>query len=266
MDSAIPRFYAPANINDFEIDSRLADKWNDMMTKFFEDGIKSVKEKIGSSEVSIFNPRKQPPGQLKTDHITWGGFPNTLRARYPRPKERVFQLADNLATFGKEDDFGDSYPSLYTDPQGRNTLSLQYRQQDEYLEWTVQRDELTGKIREIIFTCEGPEYWEVLAENDEKLLLDLYKKYASKEVTITDLRFSNNVYEEGDSEAIFKKGDYNPYNKWNLSYAIHLTHPANTLSAEVILASDATVLRMKTGWISYYRLSCSHLLRRLWRA
>ena len=43
---------------------------------------------------------------------------------------------------------------------------------------------------------------------------------------------------------MFKKGDYNPYNKWNLSYAIHLTHPANTLSAEVILASDATVLRM----------------------
>ena len=96
MDSAIPRFYAPANINDFEIDTCLADKWNDVMTKFFEDGIKSVKEKIGSSEVSIFVPRKQPPGQLKTDHITWGGFPNTLRARYPRPKERVFQLADNL--------------------------------------------------------------------------------------------------------------------------------------------------------------------------
>lgn len=230
------------------MDSSLADKWNDDMASLFRCAVSRLIEKfqIPPEEICIFDPRKQPPGQLKTDHITWGGFPNGLRGRHPRPKEKMFQLADNLATLGNEDDFGGQYDAYYADPQGKEVLYFNYRQQDEYVEWVVRRDESTGKIQEIIFTCEGPEYWTTLATHDASLLLELYRKYASPEVEMSDLFFPDNVYardENGDYKIVFNKGDYNPYNKWNLSYAIHLTHPANSLYAEVVLAADATVLR-----------------------
>jgi hypothetical protein len=42
---------------------------------------------------------------------------------------------------------------------------------------------------------------------------------------------------------VFNQGSYNPNNKWNTTHgAIHLTHPANTLRAEINLGADATVL------------------------
>ena len=35
-----------------------------------------------------------------------------------------------------------------------------------------------------------------------------------------------------------RKGTYNPYNRWNTTDGImHLTHPANTLSAEIKLGA-----------------------------
>src|SRR5215208_8051 len=35
--------------------------------------------------------------------------------------------------------------------------------QDEYCEWSSERDPDTDKITHVTFTCEGPEYWEYLA-------------------------------------------------------------------------------------------------------
>jgi hypothetical protein len=250
MGSAIARFNSPANITDFDMNSPLADKWNEYMASFFQEAIKRLEKKIPSDKICIFDPRKQPEGQLKTDHITWGGFPNGLRARYSRPKQKAFQLAEKLATFGNEDDLGGQYDAYYADPQGKRIFSLNYRQQDEYLEWAVHRDEMTGKIKEIVFTCEGPEYWAMLSKHDVQLLLELYKINVSPEVTKSDLFFSDDVYiknRNGDYSIDYHSGDYNPYNKWNLSYAMHLTHPANSLYAEVVLAAEATVLRKNGG-------------------
>ena len=96
------------------------------------------------------------------------------------------------------------------------------------LEWVVRKDDVTGKIKEIVFTCEGPEYWRAIA-TDKDLLLQLYRKYASTEVKLTDLLTPN--------------GTYKPNNKWNMSAAIHLTHRANNLGAEINIAAVTTVLR-----------------------
>ena len=91
----------------------------------------------------------------------------------------------------------------------------------------MRRDDVTGKIKEIIFTCESPEYWETIS-TDKELLLQLYKKYASPDVLLSDL---------------LSNGTYNRNNKWNMSAAIHLTHGANTLGAEVTIAAQTTILR-----------------------
>jgi hypothetical protein len=92
----------------------------------------------------------------------------------------------------------------------------------------VTRDN-AGKITRIDFTCEGPEYWEFLADNEPDVLLALYQKHISPDVKRSDLLTGK---------------QYNPLNVWNTTRgAMHLIQPANSLNAEVRIAGDATILR-----------------------
>lgn len=43
-----------------------------------------------------------------------------------------------------------------TDPKRWKAADARRDAQDEYLEWTVDRD-VKGRIKHVIFTCEGPE-------------------------------------------------------------------------------------------------------------
>ncbi len=127
------------------------------------------------------------------------------------------------------------------------TIRFQHRQHDEYCEWHVERN-AAGGIRRLSFTAEGPEYWEYVARQAPDLLLELYRELASPDVRRADLFWSTPIAvwneDRGAYSIAFERGDYNPYNKWNTTHgAVHLTHPANTLGAEINLAADATVLR-----------------------
>jgi hypothetical protein len=102
-----------------------------------------------------------------------------------------------------------------------------YRVQDEYLEWHVDRS--GSAIKRITFTCEPPEYWSFMAEHDPALVVRLYNELLHRtDITWAILSDSN--------------GAYNPWNEWNTRRgAVHLTHWANSLGAEMQLASDATL-------------------------
>jgi hypothetical protein len=196
-------FSSPANLNDFEQNSNLAVSWNQTLEYYFNEAIKDITKQVSSeNEISIFDPRYPPSGHKSVVNVTWGGFPNVLLAKYGRGT--ALEKADQS--------------------QNRET-------QDEYLEWVVHRDESTGKIKEVIFTCEGPEYWENIAA-DRQLLLRLYQKLASSEVELSDL---------------FHNDRYNRFNKWNLSHALHLIHPSNALSAEIFLAARSSILRKRNN-------------------
>ena len=90
---------------------------------------------------------------------------------------------------------------------------------------------------------------------DRKLLLDLYHQYVSPQVKLADLAcqheyyfFQPNAAGKQEKVVVFRKGDYNPYNKWNSTEGImHLAHPNNFVAAEIQLGADATVLRQKNG-------------------
>lgn len=45
-------------------------------------------------------------------------------------------------------------------------------QQDEYCEWSVERN-AQGKVTRVMFTCEGPEYWTCLAEKQPETVLQV---------------------------------------------------------------------------------------------
>ena len=131
---------------------------------------------------------------------------------------------------------------------GNQYPGLKYRPQDEYLEWVTLRDP-DGVVREIWFTCEGPEYWKLIAENDRPLLLTLYGEITGKGAGAIDpqkLYFPETLTHvepfAGGATLTFGKGDYNPYNEYNLGAAIHLTQGANTLGAEISLAMAGSLL------------------------
>jgi hypothetical protein len=140
-----------------------------------------------------------------------------------------------------------------------------YRQQDEYCEWFAEKD-ASGRVVKVSFTAEGPEYWEFiasgtkpffnkndprggLAAGDPTQLVQLYQQILGNNAIVKeDLYWQTDVAIFDDDAkkwvTFAEAGDYNKYNKWNTTHgAVHLTHPANTLGAEVNLAARATVLR-----------------------
>lgn len=148
--------------------------------------------------------------------VSWVAFPRIVKVQYPNDIDR-WKLAD-----------GDSSANPNV-KQGRYV-------QDEYCEWSVVRDSSSGKVTKIAFTCEGPEYWQFLAQTDPRKVLQLYRTHISDQVQHSDL-FQEN-------------GAYIPTNKWNNSTvngAMHLIQRNNTLSAEIYLGGDATVLRTHHG-------------------
>ncbi|MGW4897267.1 hypothetical protein ACWEQL_34165 [Kitasatospora sp. NPDC004240] len=106
--------------------------------------------------------------------------------------------------------------------------------QDEYCEWSITRDD-QGKITRVDFTCEGPEYWDVLAQTSPDTVVQLYRKFISPDVR---------------PEHLFSHGRYVRQNIWNNSTklgAMHLIQPANTLGAEIELAAAASIQRVIGG-------------------
>ena len=107
--------------------------------------------------------------------------------------------------------------------------------QDEYCEWTVQRNS-ARKITRVTFTTELPEYWEHLFETAPQRVLQLYRKLVDPSVQLADLRSAN--------------GKYRRANAWNTSRPgrlAHLMQQNNTLSAAIDLVARATVLRKRNG-------------------
>lgn len=124
-----------------------------------------------------------------------------------------------------------------------------YRQQDEYCEWHGDYDN-QGRLVRLSFTAEPPEYWTFLAASEPDLVLDLYKELIGPQVDRNDLFYPEPPVVFGigaDGVARWlrfaEKGEYNRYNKWNSTHgAVHLTHPANTLGAEIDLAARASLV------------------------
>jgi hypothetical protein len=155
----------------------------------------------------FYNPMKKDTPPIAEDPmISWVAFPAVLKVGAPSDAAR-WKRADA--------DRGD---------------------QDEYCEWTVERDPKTRKIKRITFSTELPEYWEHLFETDPARLLSLYRRLVDPSVKLEDLRTPG--------------GDYRRENKWNTSRPgrlAHLIQGSNNLGAAVALVAEATIPRAQNG-------------------
>lgn len=204
-----------------------------------------------SRNLAYVDPRKSaiPDGATVLDR-SWSGFPRFVRELLAQgDDEKAWTIAEAVDAFNPR--ARGSSPSIaYVLADGERVDLPARVMQDEYLEWRPTVDE--DGIKAVALTCEGPEYWEVLALQKPPILREKYEEVLGHQIPHEDLFFKQNVYamppgkKPGDKEEpAFEKGAYNPYNKWNTSEGIvHLTQKNNTLGAEINLAMRATVPRV----------------------
>lgn len=208
-------FHPPGFANDLQAEERQG--WHDFINSQIKDAkrgsewitINGKRYKIlnNAPRENFFNPSntaKLPDYAEKK--IAWFAFPKLIKDSSPSDKTR-WKKADSSRDV-----------------------------QDEYCEWSVLRNN-DKKIVKVTFTCEGPEYWDYLAETNPKKVVELYKKYVSDEVREEDL---------------FEDGKYIVRNKWNKDTqngAMHLIQINNTLGAEIELAAGSSMVREKDGRI-----------------
>ncbi len=233
------RYLAPAGVDDFARAAdpdALRDAWHEEVTGF----LRYVRQRATNNLASplfydqLADRSGVPDGTPQG--IPWNGFPLRLTKWFGAAGDDALRAAEvvmHKPFFGWFHEDGTS-------------IEAPFRVQDEYCEWHVERD--GNAIKRISFTCEPPEYWEFLARHDFDLVHALYKELLHDETIPADeLRWPHDVYERdgnGQLRLRYRTGDYNPRNVWNTERgAIHLTHPANSLFAEMYLASDGTL-----GW------------------
>jgi len=237
--SLYPKFDAPAFLTDLSGVPSLSEEWSKAVSLWFDATVSAETKHYKSNRVKpavqYFNPvTSKPNGPIVEQAITWNAFPKELLRTMSR--EQALVEADRLWPLT-------AYRGGPTDHTYNQSL---YRPQVEYCEWHVFRDPLTGAIRKVTFVSEPPEYYQALFgglvegfefHGDPHVVLDLYHEHVSRHVTLKDLIAPRGIPSVAE-------GAYNPYNKWNTTHGImHLAAPPNSLTAEIQLGGDASVVR-----------------------
>jgi hypothetical protein len=199
----LAQFDPPGNVPDLAPGSPERQAWSDFISGTFDGNIGSVEGTIGAGNCQLYNPTHVETTEPAAElTVTWNGFP----MRFVRGHR------DNRVEAWREAD--DFRPGIA-------------RRQDEYLEWFVYKN-AAGTITRVDFTCEAWDYWNFLGQHAPAQVLALYQTHINPAITNADL---------------FPGGSYNRLNQWNTELgAMHLSHNANTLGAEINLVTFATVL------------------------
>src|SRR3954454_9474925 len=149
----LPRFDAPGFLTDFNEAQKAA--WSTFISDQFDQAARGNPDELlfdGPRE-QFYNPLKAPTdADAQTLDITWVAFPRNVTI------------------------------STVSDLQRWRRAEASRDLQDEYCEWSVERDPQTDKITRCTFTCEGPEYWSFLAQSTPDVALALYQQFISPAV------------------------------------------------------------------------------------
>ncbi len=253
----------PASINDFgrrpAIEQQLRTGWDATVRGF----IAETKSGSNGAVSGLFFdqladtsgvPDPAPAG------VPWNAFPQLLTNWFAtQPVANQEKLANSAAETPVTTD--SLFGFFKKDGSQYVPIPVTYRRQDEYCEWHVTKS--GNAITRMSFTCEPPEYWSYLAEQDLTLLVELYQELLHDTSIQKDaLCWPHDVYSApgagGRREILYRRGAYNPWNEWNTTRGVvHLTHWANSLAAEVQLASDGSLgWTQPAGGVDPHRLIC----------
>jgi hypothetical protein len=256
-------FAPPANLEDFAGKEKQREEfmelWSANIDQWTEQAILGDPWTVQNDRdrVLYYNPLKTVvPADATKILVSWFPFPNRLRAYFGKQftADELYELADN----GKLAD-GRGIPDLPSEVCPQVNPASKPRPffpagargwQDEYMEWSVQRDPATNKILRVMFTSENPDYWHALWNVDPDEVTELYRSLLhmpSIQKEDLYLRYEGKVV----IDPVTSRPAYDMLNKWNRGTktlpdgggAVHLTSAPNTLRAEIYLAAAATLLR-----------------------
>lgn len=232
------RYSTPAGHNDLvgkPNEQAYLDAWSALIGEQFHGQVQALQRTLRQAPLFFSELDVVVPTGTATKPVPWVGFPRPLMLRFNGDRRQALAEAEIRGTrvLG------------FLEEELNTPVLAGFRQQDEYLEWVPLKE--NGKLVGFAFTAEGPEYWEHLAAFDKSAVQELYETFTGRSVAWSELSFAHDVWAkapDGGAQIIYHAGDYNPYNTVNLEEcAAHLTHPANTLGAEIDLAAKATVQR-----------------------
>jgi hypothetical protein len=253
----------PASINDFgrrpAIEQQLRTEWDATVRSFIAETKSGSNGPVSGLFFDQLADTSGVPDPAPAG-VPWNGFPQLLTnwfATQPVPNQEKLanSAAESLVTTSSLFGFFKKDGSQYV------PIPITYRRQDEYCEWHVTKS--GNAITRMSFTCEPPEYWSYLADKDLTLVLELYQELLHDASIQKDaLCWPDDVYSapgaNGSREILYRRGAYNPWNEWNTTKGVvHLTHWANSLAAEVQLASDGSLgWNQPPGGVDPHRLIC----------
>ncbi|HZB97783.1 MAG TPA: hypothetical protein VE219_04215 [Candidatus Sulfotelmatobacter sp.] len=253
----LDRYDPPGFLTDLDAVPGLRERWSAAVSGWIDDcialqtqGAGGAPPPLAGQPCQFYNAQTTEVAEpIFEQAVVWNALPGTLRNLYGR--KQALEMAEQPVPLLRR-------PSGTAPGDDPPAATLLYRQQDEYCEWRTERHPASGKITKVTFTSEPPEYWNALQgetlpdihgqpaypmSGNPKLVVDLYRRYVNPAVNAEDLVFAEDVTNSA-GQVVFPKGAYNPWNRWNTTDGImHLTHPSNSLMAEIQLAADATVLR-----------------------
>ena len=191
----LPQFDTPASLRDAPAGSPFYANWSN----FIATALSAVRP--GDNGGAFYDPTETDVIVAATKALTWIGFPR------------------DVLLPGNRDNKAAAYTFADSDVARRDP-------QNEYFEWYVTRNG-AGKITNLTFVTETPEYYKTLWDTDPNLVLRLYKTLVSPAVTLADLQSGT---------------AYNKFNRWNTTDGIvHYIQSINTLGAALGLAQTSVV-------------------------
>jgi hypothetical protein len=200
---ALAQFSPPGQLTD--LSRQGLEQWTARVSDLMDNAVGGTGDSTDSPRAQFFNPHKVDiAADVQQASVFWIAFPKTVRTQTATDHDR-WAMADSKRGV-----------------------------QDEYCEWAVQRN-AQGKIVNVTFTCETPEYWDEIAQDSQDKLLALYRELAGPEVQLTDLIKDGHHY---DRQNRFNSGTAPP---------VHLTQSSNNLWAAIDLSAAATIVRVIDG-------------------
>lgn len=195
-------YSAPGRIE--ELSPAMLQAWNERLSKLFQSQIEVARRRVepDAARAWLFDPIADGTDGTSEATISWTAFPKRVS--------------------------GSGLPPS----QGWRLVDADRNAHEEYCEWEVARD-ASNRVVRVTLTCETEDYFEFLSDNDEALLLDLYRRHVSPNVKLDDLRSAN--------------GAYNPQNRWNYpqnggarGLMMHMGQVNNSFGAAVNLSAIAS--------------------------
>jgi hypothetical protein len=193
-------YHAPGLIE--ELSSEAIAAWNTHLSALFQGQIAVAKRLVtpDANRAWLFDPISEGTTGTAAATVDWLAFP-----------KRVSE-------------------SGMTPSQGWALVDDDRNRHEEYCEWEVTRN--GDQIIRVTFTCETQDYYEFLFKNNDRLLLELYRRHVSPNVHLADLSLN---------------GAYDPQNAWNFpqnrgvrGLIMHMAQRNNSFGAAVNLSAVAT--------------------------